>query len=218
VAGPGRRPYLLEVTPDRARAPRALLVSADPLVRAGLRGLLVDGGWQVTGEVDGLDGVRSTAREVPPDAVLWDAGHAPAPDPPEPSAPPVLALVEDEAGARAVLAYGLAGALLRGTGAATVAAALSAVAHGLTVVDPAFVGLRPVPAPRASAGPSDITGRELEVLALLAEGLANRAIADRLGISRHTVKFHVNALLQKLGVTRRTEAVVRAARLGLVVL
>ena len=206
------------MTADPSRAPRALLVSADPLVRAGLRGLLVAGGWQVTGEVDGLGAVRPAAREVPPDAVLWDAGHLPAPDVPEPATLHVLALVEDEAGARAVLAAGLAGALLRGTDAATVAAALSAVAHGLTVVDPAFVGLRPTPAPRSSGGPADFTRRELEVLALLAEGLPNRAIAEHLGISRHTVKFHVNALLQKLGVTRRTEAVVRAARLGLVVL
>jgi DNA-binding NarL/FixJ family response regulator len=64
----------------------------------------------------------------------------------------------------------------------------------------------------------DFTPREQEVLGLLSQGLPNRAIAERLGISRHTVKFHVNALLQKLGVQRRTEAVVRAARLGLVVL
>jgi DNA-binding CsgD family transcriptional regulator len=63
-----------------------------------------------------------------------------------------------------------------------------------------------------------LTPREREVLALLAEGLSNKAIADRLAISEHTAKFHVNAVLAKLGVQRRTEAVVRAARLGLVTL
>ena len=61
-----------------------------------------------------------------------------------------------------------------------------------------------------------LTPREREVLGLLAEGLTNRAIAERLGISEHTAKFHVNAILGKLGVETRTEAVGEAARLGLV--
>jgi DNA-binding NarL/FixJ family response regulator len=64
----------------------------------------------------------------------------------------------------------------------------------------------------------ELTPRELEVLQQLAEGLANKAIAQRLGISEHTVKFHVNAIMGKLGVQSRTAAVVRATRLGLVVL
>jgi DNA-binding NarL/FixJ family response regulator len=58
----------------------------------------------------------------------------------------------------------------------------------------------------------------LEVLQLLAEGLANKAIAHRLDISDHTVKFHVNAILSKFGAQSRTEAVVRATRLGLILL
>jgi DNA-binding NarL/FixJ family response regulator len=58
----------------------------------------------------------------------------------------------------------------------------------------------------------------LEVLQLLAEGLPNKAIARRLDISDHTVKFHVNAILSKLGAQSRTDAVVRATRLGLILL
>jgi DNA-binding NarL/FixJ family response regulator len=61
----------------------------------------------------------------------------------------------------------------------------------------------------------ELTPRETEVLQLLADGLTNKAIAQRLGISDHTVKFHVNAVLGKLGAQSRTEAVVRATRLGL---
>jgi DNA-binding NarL/FixJ family response regulator len=63
-----------------------------------------------------------------------------------------------------------------------------------------------------------LTPREQEVLQLLAEGLPNKTIADRLYISEHTVKFHVNAILSKLGAQSRTEAVVRATRLGLLLL
>jgi DNA-binding NarL/FixJ family response regulator len=56
------------------------------------------------------------------------------------------------------------------------------------------------------------------VLQLLAEGLTNRAIANALGISEHTVKFHVNALLAKFDAQSRTQAVVTATRLGFIVL
>lgn len=63
-----------------------------------------------------------------------------------------------------------------------------------------------------------LTGRELQVLALLAEGLPNKAIASRLGISDQTVKFHVAALSGKLGAANRTDAVRRAVRRGLIAL
>ena len=93
------------------------------------------------------------------------------------------------------------------------------MARGLTVVDPALAGAvfpardRPLPAPV-----EDLTRRERSVLQLLAEGLSNKDIAARLDISEHTVKFHVNAILGKLGAHSRIEAVTRAARLGLLIL
>ena len=61
-----------------------------------------------------------------------------------------------------------------------------------------------------------LTARELDVLELLAEGLPNKAIAGRLGISDQTVKFHIASILSKLGASNRTEAVRRALRRGLV--
>jgi DNA-binding CsgD family transcriptional regulator len=61
-----------------------------------------------------------------------------------------------------------------------------------------------------------LTPREHEVLSLVADGLRNRDIADRLGISEHTVKFHLAAVFGKLGATSRTDAVRRALRLGLI--
>ncbi|MGO9831772.1 MAG: helix-turn-helix domain-containing protein, partial [Myxococcaceae bacterium] len=182
------------------------------------RAVLATAGWAVAAEVDALARARAASLELPVDAILWDAGPLPVLESDEGRGAPVVALVQDERAARAVLAAGAAGALLRAVEPATVGAALLAVTHGLTVSEASFRHLRPLPELPAPASPGDFTPREREVLALLAEGLPNAAIAERLGISRHTVKFHVNALLQKLGVERRTEAVVRAARLGLVVL
>jgi DNA-binding CsgD family transcriptional regulator len=74
-------------------------------------------------------------------------------------------------------------------------------------------------APLSPPGEGDntaLTPRELEVLALVAEGASNKTIARRLGISVHTAKFHVGSLLDKLDATGRTDAVAAAARLGLI--
>ena len=62
----------------------------------------------------------------------------------------------------------------------------------------------------------ELTPRELDVLALLAEGASNKDIARRLGISEHTAKFHVGSLLEKLDATGRTDAVAHAARRGVI--
>src|SRR5262249_3177533 len=67
-----------------------------------------------------------------------------------------------------------------------------------------------------SPGPIALTPRELDVLALMAEGASNKMIARQLGISVHTVKFHVGSLLDKLDATGRTDAVAHAARRGVI--
>ena len=79
----------------------------------------------------------------------------------------------------------------------------------------------PHPAVRISAADDPVerlTARELEVLELLADGLANRAIAERLGISAETVKFHVASIMGKLGTSNRVETVRQAVRRGLITL
>jgi DNA-binding NarL/FixJ family response regulator len=87
------------------------------------------------------------------------------------------------------------------------------VAAGLTVAEPGWLQPAAEKTPEALLEP--LTAREQEVLPLLAEGLSNKAIAAQLQISEHTAKFHVNAVLTKLGAQNRVEAVVRAARIGL---
>jgi DNA-binding NarL/FixJ family response regulator len=96
-----------------------------------------------------------------------------------------------------------------------------AVHEGLLAAAPALMRplLGPAVAHRDDAElAEELTERELDVLQLLAEGLANKQIALQLNISEHTVKFHSSAIYAKLGVTNRTEAVRRGARLGLLVL
>jgi len=101
-------------------------------------------------------------------------------------------------------------------------AALQAAAAGLVVLHPTEVtaGLQAnVPASQPLAElPEPLTRREREVLQMLAAGLANKEIAARLNISDHTAKFHVAAILGKLGAATRTEAVALGIRRGLVLL
>lgn len=203
---------------------RLALVAEDPLARGALsRALSEQGSGLVVIASGTLAEVESSRSDAAPDVVLWDVGLHPSEpggrlDAPDLGAP-VLALVPDESAGEGALSAGARGLLFRDVAPATLLAALRAVARGLSVFDPALSTLR-TPARNASstASPEGLTPREREVLALLAEGLSNKAIADRLDISEHTAKFHVNAVLAKLGVQRRTEAVVRAARMGLVTL
>jgi DNA-binding NarL/FixJ family response regulator len=94
-----------------------------------------------------------------------------------------------------------------------VAAAVAALAEGLVVRTPALRESSGF-APRDPAARPLLTPREVEVLALVGQGLSNKAIARRLAISAHTVKYHLEAIFAKLGVRSRAEAVTRGLRLG----
>ena len=212
---------------------RVLVIADDPLARAGLAAVLADQpGLVVCGRASSLDDLRTAIDLYRPDVLLWDAGWHPAPSLARladlEARVPVAILLPDEADARQAWTAGARALLRRDAEPSRIAAALAAAVHGFAVIEPDFAeALRsslPDRAPNRSKGAAraaliePLTPRELEVLRLLAEGLPNKTIAARLDISEHTVKFHVNTILGKLGVASRTEAVVRATRLGLILL
>lgn len=131
---------------------------------------------------------------------------------------PLLALANKEQVADA-LAAGAQAVIPRDSTAAKLEVAIAAVQKGLTVTEPGWLN-----AVSSSGGvqagsntvDDNLTPREHEVLILLAEGLSNKQIAAKLTISEHTAKFHVNSILQKMDAQKRVEAVVRAARRGLI--
>jgi len=205
-----------------------LVVAGDPLARAGLARSLELAGCHVAGQSAGDEDLLAEANVYQPEAVLWDLGWDPAPHLEESLALlsdlgqagyPVVVLLPDESLAAQVWTSGPRGLVQRDASGGSLLAALQAAAEGLISLDPllaeGLVAARTAP-PGALA--EELTPRESEVLQLLADGLTNRAIAQELGISEHTVKFHVNAILGKLAAQSRTEAVVRASRLGLILL
>ncbi len=190
------------------------LLTDDPLLRAGLSSLLA--------QVGSIDVVDKDGAEV----ALWDAGI----DASKALARfaelramtvPVVAVVGDASHVGPALAAGARGVVLRDQVGPGIHAALAAVRSGLTVMDTALaaslVPSQPTRIHEASTkGRGALTERERQVVQLLSEGLSNKLIADRLGISDHTAKFHVNGVMMKLGSSTRTEAVVEAMRRGLV--
>lgn len=213
---------------DEARRLRVLVVAADPLVRAGLATLLRQAGYTIAGQAAPGTELAAETAVYRPEAVLWDLGWDPEAGLEDTldqvaalseAGLAVVALLPGDEQAGAVRAAGARGLLPRDAPAGALAAALEGAARGLLVLDPGLAARAAPPLGQATPGlPEALTARELEVLQLLAAGLTNRAIAQELGISEHTVKFHVNAILGKLGAQSRTEAVVQALRDGLLLL
>jgi len=191
---------------------KVALLTEDPLLRAGVSSLLEQiGSIDVVGREDaevalwdaGVDGEKTLSR-------LAELRTLPV---------PAVAVVGDPTHVAPALAAGARGVVLRDQVGPGIHAALAAVRSGLTVMDSALAtSLVPNPPARAadSKGRGELTEREKQVVQLLSEGLSNKLIADRLGISDHTAKFHVNGVMMKLGASTRTEAVVEAVRRGLV--
>ena len=216
---------------------RVLLVDDQELIRAGLRGILRPSfGFHIVGECSHGAEVAGAVRALRPDVVLMDV-RMPVLDGIEAtrrlredhSAPPVLALTtfEDDEVLAGMLRAGAAGFVLKGLPAEDLQRAVRAVAGGDAWLDPSVTGrvltiYRDAPGARAAAGAgsgdpalASLTAREREVLELIATGLTNDEIADRLVLGVGTIKTHVNHIFLKLGIRNRAEAVIFAFDHGL---
>jgi two-component system, NarL family, nitrate/nitrite response regulator NarL len=206
---------------------RVLVVAASTMAQAGMAALVES--------VDGLDVAASVspgsagdvARHLDPDICLLDlegaldvegavaalAGDLDCP----------LVVVAEPRSFRQALEAGAAGVLTPGIPAGSLGRALEAVGQGIGVVYPTQALLSDV-APGAPSGGSPgrtieaLSPRELEVLRLLSAGMTNQQLAGALRISEHTAKFHVSAVLGKLGAQSRAEAVATGYQLGLLTL
>ena len=208
------------------------IVANDPLARAGLATLLAgEPACDIVAQMNLADWLADlqaaeAVHEWPQaqlDGVIWDVGWEPLTVLPDEEPFPLhdVALLPDETAVPQLWSLGIHAMLQRDAPAAAIVAALQANLHGLATLDPDFVtAVLPDSPLTTDTLPefTELTPRESEVLYLLAEGLTNKAIAHRLEISDHTVKFHVNAILGKLNAQSRTEAVVQATRLGLLLL
>jgi DNA-binding NarL/FixJ family response regulator len=217
---------------------RVAVVAASGGVRARLTALLGRAGSVVVVASSASTAPLAAAATLAPgDVVLLHAATPAALARELDSLPPlpVVVLVPARSTAdtmTAALRAGARGVLPDDAGGDEIAAALEAAAVGLVVVPSEQVGdlvasraASPeasdfTPRPRGGArGPlPSLTPREGEILAMLAEGLPNKVIAARLGISDHTVKTHLEAVFDKLGASTRAEAVARAVRSGLLLL
>jgi NarL family two-component system response regulator YdfI len=212
---------------------RVLIASASAVVRAGLEAIInADSTLEVAGTSTGVLSIPQHVEVSDPEVILLDVERLEQAEMPrlvsmsrQQGAPAIVLLVEqtDEAGIAEALRVGAKGVLPRGAQPEEIVAAVKATAAGLMAfhVDNAE-SLLPVLAPSAASASSlqteTLTPREIEVLGMLAEGAGNKMVARRLGISEHTVKFHVGSILGKLNASSRTEAVTIGVRLGLIML
>ena len=210
---------------------RVFLIAASPPARAALQNRLTAQSVKIVGTAATIDALGSDLSDAQAHVLLVDAGS-------EPSEAIIESLVESDlaaevpivvltdpnspAAAAQALHAGIRAVLPNEIPTDQLLAALQAAAAGLVVLHPAevpaaFPTSAPASQPLAEL-PEPLTRREREVLQMLAAGLANKEIAARLNISDHTAKFHVAAILGKLGAATRTEAVALGIRRGLVLL
>lgn len=200
-------------------ATRVLIVDDHPVVRAGLRAFLdLQEDFEVVAEAGSLAEARDRAREHAPELVLLDLqlpdGSGVALIEELASSARVLVLTSflDEAKVRQAMLRGASGYLLKHAGPNALLDRLRAALRGEVPLDPDAV--------RALAAPvvdplAELTPREREVLALMAQGMSNKRVAARLAISEKTVKTHAGHVFAKLGVDDRLQAVLIAKEHGL---
>lgn len=217
-----------------------VLIAADNLVmRTGLEALLKSNPeLEVVGSATHTDFLATHIQELQPDVVIleWNGEDDalaititdlfPIESNHQQTGTPAFIVLTDSSVQDAILEalrVGVHAVLPRSATTDEIVAAIVAAAAGLVVLNSDVLEflLSSAPTHNRQLSPAPIqtlTVREIEVLDLLAEGQGNKAIAKRLGISEHTVKFHISSIFTKLNAQSRTEAVTLGARLGLIFL
>jgi DNA-binding NarL/FixJ family response regulator len=213
---------------------RVLLVDDQRLMREGLRTLLeLEADIEVIGEAGDGQAALDAYTGLKPDVVLMDV-RMPGMDGVEatrrlraawPEARVIiLTTFDDDTYVFEGLRAGASGYLLKDVSGQELAAAVRTVAAGGALIEPSvarkvlaeFARLAPAARPAGAALPEPLSEREHEILRLVAQGLSNGEIADRLSLAEGTVKNYVTNILQKLDVRDRTQAALRARELGLI--
>lgn len=214
---------------------RVAIVGASAAVRERLATIVgASGSSTVATAVASIDALVADPRAASSDVVLLHSHSGGVTRRELGALPPVPLVVlvsraPRQAVVRSMLSAGVRAVLPDDATADEIVAAVDAAAAGLVVVSTDLVSDL-LGAPRAASEDARfatsitrtalpaLTPRELEILAMLAEGLPNKLIASQLGISDHTVKTHIEALFDKLGASTRAEAVARGVRQGLLLL
>lgn len=209
---------------------RVVVADDHPFYREGLARLLQEGGIEVVASVPNGEAALTAAGELAPDVVVMDLNmpgmtgteatrllceRTPA------TRVLVLSVSAQEHDVTDAVLAGASGYVLKESSIDEVMAGIRAVAAGQSVISPRIATvllerIRERPDVQIGVGDAPLSGRELEVLGLLAEGLANHEIAESLVISASTVRNHISNILLKLQVDNRVQAAVRAVRQGLV--
>jgi DNA-binding NarL/FixJ family response regulator len=215
------------------RVIRVLLAAASAVRHAGLEALLNKApSLELAGSLRSPHAITQYAAQLQPDVVLLDLENeaqslepaSRAALPPIPSGFPIVALIDEPAAewTAHALRSGVKAILPRDSGMDEILAAIQAAHAGMVLLDPEvtqnLASRIHAPVAQSASALDELTPREIEVLRMLAEGLGNREMASRLGISDHTVKFHISSILDKLGASTRTEAVTMGIRMGIILL
>jgi NarL family two-component system response regulator YdfI len=211
---------------------RVLIVASSSISQSGLENLLrASLSLQVVGVLSDLGGLSENVEELQPDVIIAEITGQDRTLPEEilklsEEAPVATILLVDDANTERDLdafRNGIRAVLPRNMSPAGIVAAVEAVGVGLAVLLPEGLDnlLRESTAAHRAVSPSlveALTPREIEVLGMMVEGWGNKEISKRLGISEHTVKFHVASIMGKLNASSRTEAVTSGIRHGLIML
>jgi DNA-binding NarL/FixJ family response regulator len=198
---------------------RLAIAAESAVVRAGLEALVASHpGIELAGAYPDLGAIEA----LRPDVVLAAFSLEELSPPSDGYSPAVVLLTNERhpVWTQEAMRLGVRALLSRDASAAEILAAVEAAATGMALVDPRELEtlLGSNTAAPVLSETHTLTARELDVLRMMAEGAANKAIAWKLGISDHTVKFHVASILGKLNAGSRTEAVTIGVRKGLILL